>query len=209
MEYKDREVYYTDDGRLMDGFLKSAIMMDWEKPIMEFQAKQICRNGGDILNVGFGMGFFDDAVEKYKIKTHHIIEIHPTVQEEMKKRGWDQKLHVKLYFGDWRDFMDVLPKFDGVYIDTWDEMILDFAANVHKILKPGGVFSLFNNPKDDFDKDGITDEMVDILRGKFNIRVESILIPSIDPPERQTGRNDTAYWWQKDNIYHSPLFILK
>jgi len=120
--YKERDIYYTDDGRLMDG--QFAIMMDWEKPIMEFQARQICRNGGDILNVGFGMGFFDDEVQRHQITSHHIIEIHPKVQSEMIKRGWDKKENVTLHFGDWRDIMKTLPKFDGVYIDTWDDVII-------------------------------------------------------------------------------------
>jgi protein arginine N-methyltransferase 2 len=206
-EYKDREVYYTEDGRLMDG--DWAVMMDWEKPIMEFQASHVCRNGGDILNVGFGMGFIDDAIEKFKINSHHIIEIHPTVHNEMIKRGWDKKPHVKIHFGDWRDVMYNLPKFDGIYIDTWDELILDFASHVHNILKPGGVFSWFNNPKDDFDKDGISDEMIPILQSRFDIRVESMLIPKIDSPQRQTGKDDHAYWWEKDKVYNSPIFILR
>jgi hypothetical protein len=205
--YKEREIYYTEDGRLMDG--ENAVMMEWEKPIMEFQAEQICRNGGDVLNVGFGMGFIDDAIEKYDIKTHSIIEIHPTVQGEMIKRGWDKKEHVKLFFGDWREHLQNLPKFDGIYIDTWDEVILDFARTVHTILKPGGVFSWFNNPKDDFDKDNLSDDMVEILRPRFKMRIESMVIPKIDSPDKQTGKPDFAYWWQKDNIYHSPMFILK
>ncbi len=36
-QYVEREIHYTDDGRLMDG--SYAIMMDWEKPVMEFQAE--------------------------------------------------------------------------------------------------------------------------------------------------------------------------
>lgn len=205
--YKTREIHYTDDGRLMDGDL--AIMMAWEKPVMEFQASHVCRNGGNVLNVGFGMGFIDDAIQKHDINSHHIIEIHPTVQQEMIKRGWDKKPNVTLHFGDWRDFLNVLPKFDGIYIDTWDELILDFASYSHNILKPGGVLSWFNNPKDDHDKDGISDEMLEILLPKFNVRVESMFIPEIDSPKRQTGKDDFAYWWQKDKIYHSPIFILK
>ena len=102
-QYVEREIHYTDDGRLMDG--SYAIMMDWEKPVMEFQAEQICRNGGNVLNVGFGMGFIDDAIERYDIKGHTIIELHPGVQDEILKRGWAKKEHVKLLFGDWRKFL--------------------------------------------------------------------------------------------------------
>lgn len=205
--YKQREIYYTEDGRLMDGQL--AIMMDWEKPIMEFQARQVCRNGGDILNVGFGMGYFDDEVEKQNIDSHHIIEIHPTVQTEMIKRGWDKRKNVTLHFGDWREFLTTLPKFDGIYIDTWDELIHEFLSFSPNILKKGGCISYFNNPKDDFDKDFLSDYVREIIGNKFDVRIESILIPKIDSPERQTGSSSDAYWWEKDNVYHSPLLILK
>jgi hypothetical protein len=30
--------------------------MGWEKPLMDIHAKIICSKGGDILNVGFGLG---------------------------------------------------------------------------------------------------------------------------------------------------------
>lgn len=205
--YKEREIFYTHDGRLMDGQL--AIMMDWEKPIMEFQARQICRNGGDILNVGFGMGFFDDEVQRQNINSHHIIEIHPTVQKEMINRGWDKKQNVTLHFGDWREVMESLPKFDGIYIDTWDEHIHDFIRYSPNILKKGGCLSYFNNHKDDFDRDGLSDYVFNLIGDKFDVRIESIIIPKIDGPERQTGKSDDAYWWEKDNIYNSPLLILR
>jgi len=204
-EYKNREIRYTDDGRLMDGDF--AIMMEWEKPIMEFQGENICRNGGNILNIGFGMGYIDDAIERYKIDSHHIVEIHPVVQQEILKRGWGEKPHVKLHFGDWREFIDKLPKFDGIYIDTWDENFIDFINNVHSMLNPGGIFSWFNNPKDDLDKDGLNDQYIHILKDNFHIRYETMVIPKIDSPEKQTGRSDLSYWSPKDlTILHLFLY---
>ena len=35
------------------------IKMGWEKPLMEVHAKIICQKGGDILNVGFGLGIIE------------------------------------------------------------------------------------------------------------------------------------------------------
>ena len=32
------------------------VMMDWEDPIMSASAAYACENGGDILEIGFGMG---------------------------------------------------------------------------------------------------------------------------------------------------------
>jgi hypothetical protein len=105
--------------------------------------------------------------------------------------------------------MKTLPKFDGVYIDTWDEQIHDFIRYSPNFLKKGGMLSYFNNPKDDFDKDGISDYVLDLMNGNFDVRIESITIPNVDNPERQTGTSDIAYWWQKDKVYNSPILILK
>jgi type IV protein arginine methyltransferase len=44
------------------------IMMEWEREIMEASARAICINGGDILNVGFGMGIIDSYIQLLKPK---------------------------------------------------------------------------------------------------------------------------------------------
>ena len=62
--YIQQTLTYTEDGRLMDE-TGQAVMMDWERPIMEQAAKVITRNGGRVLNVGFGMGIIDTEIEKY------------------------------------------------------------------------------------------------------------------------------------------------
>ena len=67
--YFDRNLSYTDDGRLLDEDGK-AIMMDWEEPIMKKAAEIVTRNGGRVLNVGFGMGFIDTFIEDHDIEEH-------------------------------------------------------------------------------------------------------------------------------------------
>ena len=64
------------------------IMMEWEREIMEASARAICINGGDILNVGFGMGIIDSYIQLLKPKTHWIIEGHPEVQKKIIEDGW-------------------------------------------------------------------------------------------------------------------------
>ena len=81
-EYVNQKLTYTQDGRLLDedGL---AVMMDWEKPIMDRAAEIVCRNGGRVLNVGFGMGLIDTAIEQYDIYEHWIIETHLDVYQKM------------------------------------------------------------------------------------------------------------------------------
>lgn len=208
-EYKDRKLQFTTDGRILDEDGKS-IMMDWEKPIMIHEASQISVSHGDILNVGYGMGFIDFEIENYYPKSHHIIEIHPQVQEKIMELGWYKKHNVNLYFGDWKSFLSRLPKFDGIYFDTWDESdtkkFVEFSPN---ILKQNGVLSFFNNPKDDFDGDNIPDFLKSTIDKYFEVQITSIEIPFIDTPLRQTGDENRAYWDPDWKIYYSILLKLK
>ena len=39
----------------------------------------ICSSGGDVLNVGFGLGLVDRAIQSNQPTSHTIIEAHPDV----------------------------------------------------------------------------------------------------------------------------------
>lgn len=38
---------------------------------------QICRAGGSVLNVGFGLGLVDEEIQKHSPGHHTIVEAHP------------------------------------------------------------------------------------------------------------------------------------
>lgn len=40
-----------------------AVMMGWEGPLMVRHASIICSRGGSVLNVGFGLGLIDSAIQ--------------------------------------------------------------------------------------------------------------------------------------------------
>jgi protein arginine N-methyltransferase 2 len=205
--YFEQKLKYTDDGRLVgeDG---RAIMMDWETQIMEFQAKHICQKGGDILNVGFGMGIMDDYIETYNIKSHTIIEPHPDVIEKIMKDDWLKKPHVKVIFKTWQEVMYYLPKYDGIYIDTWDEMFTEFIEYSPKILKPEGILSFFNNPMDDKTGNHLPDPYFDFISKQFNVEFKEMVIPFVAPASQQSG-TDKIYWSPKNKNYFSPILSLK
>ena len=60
-DYLEDRVTFSED-KLMDSDSK-AVMMAWEKLLMEALAKVVCSGGGNILNVGFGMGLVDTAIQ--------------------------------------------------------------------------------------------------------------------------------------------------
>lgn len=110
-DYLEDRVSFSE-GKLVDSDSK-AIMMAWEKPLMEAHAKAICSGGGHILNIGFGMGLVDTAIQQYSPVTHTIVEAHPEVYERMLRTGWGEKNNVKIIFGRWQDNLSQPESYDG------------------------------------------------------------------------------------------------
>jgi protein arginine N-methyltransferase 2 len=146
--YVRQKLTYLED-RLVDEDGNS-VMMSWEHPIMKATARLICPGGGDVLNIGFGMGLIDTEIQRLKPRSHTIIEPHPDVQAKMIDDGWGAKKNVTLHSDFWQNVVADLPAFDGIYFDTWDDTVEQFeylASCLHWLLKSGGVFSWFNHPE--------------------------------------------------------------
>ena len=208
-DYIDQRLTYTDDGRLMDEY-GMAVMMDWEDPIMKKSAEIICQKGGRVLNVGFGMGIIDTYIEEYDIEEHWIIETHLDVYTKMLEDGWHLKPHVKILYGDWRWYLKFLPKFDGIYIDTWNEELDEFHTYLPNILKEDGVYSFFNNVSHNRDnKDLLIREYdYEYLKDICNFEVEGVELPHVDAHALQNPTGD--YYWPEDSkIFYCPTITLK
>jgi len=206
-EYLNQNLTYTDDGRLLaeNG---DSVMMEWERPIMEVSAELITKKKGKILNVGFGMGIIDSEIQKYDVEEHWIIEAHPDVYKKMFEDGWHLKPNVKILLGDWRWYLQYLPKFDGIYIDTWDEEIHSFHEYIPNILSQDGVYSFFNNPREDEENIHMIKSEYEILNKHFNINFKEIKLEEIDSADRQYV---TAgfYWHPSWKTYYCPIITLK
>jgi hypothetical protein len=205
--YKDQKLTYSSDGRLLDEY-GNAVMMEWERPIMKKSAEVICRNGGKILNVGFGMGIIDSYIEEQNITEHWIIEPHIDVYTKMFQDGWHLKPKVKIMYGDWQWYLKYLPMFDGIYFDTWEDNGGDFLVNTPKILKQDGIFSFFNNPREDEKGLHMADEDYDLISKWGDIWYEPIDLDFIDSTDRQ--RTDgLIYWYPEWKTYHCPIIKKK
>lgn len=144
-DYLEDRISFSED-KLMESNSK-AIMMAWEKPLMEAHAKAICSRGGHILNIGFGMGLVDDAIQQYEPVTHTIVEAHPEVYNRMISSGWGDKKNVKIIHGRWQDVLSQLESYDGIFFDTYGEYYEDmreFHQHLPVLLKPEGLYSFFN-----------------------------------------------------------------
>lgn len=197
-DYKSQKLSYQD-GVLLDAD-GNAVMMEWEREIMKRQAETVCSRGGRVLNIGFGMGIIDSYIQQHDNVTEHwIIEGHPDVQQYMIENGWLEK--AKCIFKPWQEVINHLPKFDGIYIDTWGEDLTPFYVQAQWILKPNGVFSFFNNAR----SGGVMerfDEVAITSWGKYEI--DSFEIPYIAAEETQ--RTDGKHYWDtKRRVYHNPI----
>ena len=114
-------------------------MMEWERPLMKAHAQILMEEqsssssssssttvpptvGKRVLNVGFGMGIVDTALQAWNPSLHIIIEAHPDVYNRMIHDQWDQKPNVRICFGKWQDVLPQLiseqVQVDGIFYDT-------------------------------------------------------------------------------------------
>lgn len=106
--------------------------------------KHVCRNGGNILEIGFGGGITSDMIQKQNIKTHTIIE-----RDEVFFKKLDvwakNKPKVKTIHGDWVNCIPKDKKYDGIFLDLWDN-IEDYSRRmelfrmIENHTKPGTIF---------------------------------------------------------------------
>lgn len=132
-DYLRQRLRYTADGQSLLDADQDAVMMEWERPLMRAHAEILMEPtfnrtspaGGQtsfvshkrVLNVGFGMGIIDSALQDLQPAHHIIIEAHPDVYQRMLETKWDQKPTVRICYGKWQD---VLPQLisEGVVVDA-------------------------------------------------------------------------------------------
>ncbi len=163
-DFTQKDVWWDEHGNLLtkgkggDAY----VMVQFEKPMMEKSAAIICRGGGNILNVGFGCGLVDDAIQRHEPATHTIIEPHPQIYQHMVELGWEDKPGVTIHNCTWQevDWSRYRGHFDGVFWDpfpfeeTEPQWALDRFAwyrLVTRIVRPDtGVFIIYmvtTNPR--------------------------------------------------------------
>jgi protein arginine N-methyltransferase 2 len=117
-DYLRQRLHYTADGNALLDSDQDAVMMEWERPLMQAHAQILMEGTGRrVMNVGFGMGIIDTALQNMQPSQHIIIEAHPDVYKRMLADKWDQKPNVRICFGRWQD---EIPKLiaEGVVVDA-------------------------------------------------------------------------------------------
>ncbi|GAB1218528.1 Arginine N-methyltransferase 2 [Aspergillus terreus] len=208
--YLDSNLTFQND-RLLDQD-QNGVMMAWESDIMAKSAKKLLPTPGlRVLNIGHGMGIVDGFFQELAPAAHHIIEAHPEVVEEMKRKGWHEKPGVKIHEGRWQDILPALvaegEMFDAIYYDTFAESYADFreffTEQVIGLLEQDGRWSFFNGMGADrqisYDVYQKVVEM-DLFEAGFDVEWEEIRVPKLEGEWSGVRRP----YWMIDN-YRLPF----
>lgn len=133
------------------------IMHVGETMYMKELAEIVTKNGGDILEIGFGMHISADFIQSnLNVKSHTIIEVHP----EIYKKGLEwakDKPNVEVILGDWIDLLPLKDrKFDGVFYDPYNDYNLpEFLNYVKGNCKENTVVGFYDYPLFDSRLNGV------------------------------------------------------
>ena len=160
------------------------IMMDWEHPAMSASAAYITENGGDILEIGFGMGISAGYIQSHSISSHTIIEPHPQIVE--KAVEWSSgKSNVTIISQSWADVTGSLGTYDGIFYDTsYDDKHNLFSSSLSELTKTGTKFSVFNSYSSE----------TNIFNLEMSYRQINVTTP-----------NSASQYFNNDNVYYMPI----
>jgi len=195
-----------------------AVMMEWERPLMMAHAQILTSEmkGKRVMNIGFGLGIIDTALQGYEPALHVICEAHPTVFKKMIEDGWDKKQNVRICFGRWQDELPKLIEegleFDGIFYDTYGEHFTDledFHELMVKVLhKPDGIYSFFNGlAPDNLFFHGVAANCVKIQLSHLGLDTEFAQC-EIQIDEKDWDGVRRKYWHGR-NTYYLPIATWK
>jgi spermidine synthase len=124
------------------------VMHRGETSLMCKLAEIVTKNGGDILEIGFGMHLSADAIQSNSnVTSHTIIEVHPEIYQNALIWAKD-KPNTKILLGDWIELLPISEmKYDGVLHDTHlDPNISKFLEYIKPNCKQGTIVGFFEPP---------------------------------------------------------------
>lgn len=137
--FEQDQIYFTgSNGQIYE------VMMDWEDSLMKASADYICQNGGDILEIGFGMGISANYIQSHSINSHTIVENHPDILPKLIQWAQD-KPNVIIVEGGWYENIANLSTYDGIFYDTYgDKDLGNFKDSIIELTKSGTLLTWWN-----------------------------------------------------------------
>ncbi len=197
--WQSSPAFYTNKDLKISGH---PVMEDWETNYMELLAKICTKNGGKILEVGFGMGISASFIQEQPIEGHQIIEANSDVFSYAKLWQNDVKIKTNIILGFWEDLTKNMQdeSFDGILFDTYplkeNEIHTNhfpFFKEAYRLLKPRGVLTYYSDEITDFSK-----KHLDMLKQAGFEKIDKVIC-NVNPP------NDCQYW--TSNTILAPIII--
>lgn len=177
------------------------VMQRWEDNYMKSLASVTTSRGGNVLEVGFGLGMSARFIEKSKkVKSHTVIECHPAVIANAKKIFAKEIKtgKMKLLEGFWEDITPKIPdeSFDGILFDSCPLdsgveffQFFPFFVEAHRLLKKGGVFTYFSDEAREISKK----HQHELIKAGFMKKNIDFKICHVHPPK-------TCEYWKHNTI---------
>ena len=210
-DYLRQRLQYTPDGNALLDADHDAVMMEWERPLMQAHAQILMEHSKSVMNVGFGMGIIDTILQEYNPDLHIIIEAHPDVYKHMVSQNWDKKPNVRLCFGKWQDVIPQLIQegvtVDSVFYDTYGEHYLDLEdfhnVMVQLLTKPHGVYSFFNGlAPDNLFFHGVACQCVKLQLSQLGL--DSEFLPCEIQVKNEVWEGIRRKYWHGRDTYYLP-----
>ena len=96
------------------------VMQDWEAPLMRAMAVHVATSGGDVLEVGFGMGISATYMQEVGVRSYTVLEANEDVTQRFK--SWQKEFpdaKTSLILGRWQETLPALGLYDGIFVDTY------------------------------------------------------------------------------------------
>ena len=160
------------------------VMMSWEDSLMSASAAYVTQGGGDILEIGFGMGISAGYMHSHSIDSHTIVENHPEIIP--KAVQWaSNKSNVTIVSQSWYGVRNSLGTFDGIFYDIFgDDDLIYFSSSLSNWTKNGTKVTWWNNETSETNFYNIPD----VTYQAFNV----------NPPENTYFNNNTYYLTKKE-----------
>jgi len=112
------------------------VMMSWEKPYME-KCVEVLKPHGDVLEIGFGMGYSATAINKYRLNSYTVIEKDEGVIKNFNKWKLKQKnKKINVIKGMWQYVLPFLnKKYDCIFFDDSPSNILQKGDRLENFIK--------------------------------------------------------------------------
>lgn len=110
----------------------------------EKSAEIVSQNGGDILEIGFGMGISANKFQTLNINSYTCIEINNNLF--LSAQTWSSgKNNVSIINNDWQNYFNTTTlKYDAIYCDYLDaDEYNEFYETAKNVLKMNGIISTY------------------------------------------------------------------